>query len=309
MQATLLRCTIPALAAILCGCDFEDLPGGVREREEVRKEMAMKSGSHFELESFNGSVEIRGWDQDRIEIAATKTASSRDLLDEIKIDISQSADGVRIRSVRPEGRHSNMGVSYVISLPRKTTMDRVASSNGSIRIESVEGAAKLRSSNGSVRLSQVKGDLDASTSNGSIELTSFTGGAVLRTSNGAIRASGVRGYFDAQTSNGSIDASIDEAAGRTVRASTSNGKIELAIAKLKDSDVVASSSNSSVVLRLPEDIGARLKAATSNGSINTAFEIRAQGELSKKRIEGTIGGGGPLIDVHTSNASIRIEKM
>ncbi len=308
MHLTLLRCSVPLLA-ILCGCDFDDLPGGVREKEEVRKEMAMKPGGHFELESFNGSVEIRGWDQDRIEIAATKTAPSRDLLDEIKIDISQSADAVRIRSVRPEGRHSNMGVSYVISLPRKTTMDRVASSNGSIRVENVEGAAKLRSSNGSVRLNQVKGDLDASTSNGSIELNSFDGGAVLRTSNGAIRASGVRGYFDAQTSNGGIDASIDEAAGRTVRASTSNGKIELAIAKLKDSDVVASSSNSSVVLRLPGDIGARLKAATSNGSINTAFEVRAQGELSKKRIEGTIGAGGPLIELHTSNASIRIEKM
>lgn len=309
MQSALFRCTVPALVALLCGCDVEDLAGAVREKEDFHREMAMKSGSHFELESFNGSIEIRGWDQDRIDISGTKTASSKDVLDEIKIDISQTADGVRVRSVRPEGRHNNIGVSYVISLPRKTLLDRVASSNGSIRVENVEGAAKLRSSNGSVRLTQVKGDLDASTSNGSIELNSFSGGALLRTSNGAIRASGVRGYFDATTSNGSIDASIDEAVGKAVRASTSNGKIQLEIAKLKDSDVIASSSNSSVVLRLPDNIGAHLKAATSNGSISTAFDVKTQGELSKKRIDGTIGAGGPLIDVHTSNASIRIEKL
>jgi len=309
MTATLLRYTLAASAAILSGCDFDEFAGGAREKEEFRKELQAKPGGRFELESFNGSVEIRGWDRDRVEILATKSAPTKELLDEIEIDVTQTGDSVRVRSVRPEGRHSNLGVSYVISVPRKTMLERVASSNGSIRVESVEGAAKLRSSNGSVRLSQVTGDLDAATSNGSIELTSFSGGAVLRTSNGSIRASGVKGFFEATTSNGAIDASVDEASGRAIRATTSNGKIELAIARLKGSDVIASSSNSSVTVRLPESIGARVKAATSNGSIRTAFEMRAQGEISKKRLEGTIGEGGPLIDLHTSNAAIRIEKM
>lgn len=300
--------TAPVLMA-LSGCDIDEMAGGNRVKEDFHHTYDLKPGGHFELESFNGAIEIRGWDQDKVDISGVKSASSQDALDEIKIDISNAPDAVRVRSVRPQGRWSNMGVSFVVTLPRKVVIDRVVSSNGGIRVEDVEGSTKLKTSNGSMKLRNVKGDLDAKTSNGSIELTAFSGGAVLQTSNGSIRASGVRGFFEATTSNGGIDASIDEAGSRPVRANTSNGKIELAIARLKDTDIIASSSNSPVVVRLPQDVGARLKATTSNGSISNAFEMKVQGEISKKRIEGTIGSGGPTIDLHTSNAPIRIERM
>jgi hypothetical protein len=57
-----------------------------------------------------------------------------------------------------------------------------------------------------------------------------------------------------------------------------------------------------------DGINARISAHTSNSSIDTEFELRAQGELSKNRLEGTIGNGGPLIDLNTSNGSIRLLK-
>ena len=38
------------------------------------------------------------------------------------------------------------------------------------------------------------------------------------------------------------------------------------------------------------------------------FEMRLRGEISKHNIEGSIGSGGPLIDLSTSNGSIRILK-
>jgi hypothetical protein len=34
-----------------------------------------------------------------------------------------------------------------------------------------------------------------------------------------------------------------------------------------------------------------------------------RGEFSKNRLEGVIGNGGPLIDLTTSNGSIRLLKM
>jgi len=36
--------------------------------------------------------------------------------------------------------------------------------------------------------------------------------------------------------------------------------------------------------------------------------MRLRGEISKHNIEGSIGSGGPLIDLSTSNGSIRILK-
>lgn len=298
---------IPAL--VLAGCDIEDFDHGSRVKEDFHHAHDLKSGGRVELESFNGSIEIRGWDRESIDISGTKYAPSEELLKEVKIDISASPDSIRIRTIRPEGRRGNMGASFVISVPRKVVLDRIASSNGGIRVQDVEGNARLRSSNGSVKVFDYKGDLTADTSNGGVELSKFTGGATLHTSNGGIRADGVRGYFEARTSNGGIDAHVAEVSSRPVRAETSNGRINLTIDSLKDSDVHASTSNSSVTVKLPSGINARLKAVTSNASITSDFDVSGAGTRSKHRWEGNIGSGGPLLDLHSSNGSIRIQRF
>jgi DUF4097 and DUF4098 domain-containing protein YvlB len=205
-------------------------------------------------------------------------------------------------------RNCNCGASFVLRVPKKVTLDRIDSSNGSMRIEAIEGPARVSTSNGAIRTWGLKGDLDARTSNGSIEVNQFQGAASLRTSNGRIRAEGVRGNFDAQTSNASIDVTIAELdSGRPLRLSTSNGSITAVLEKWNNNDIVAHSSNSSVNLRLPDTINANLKAYTSNGSISSDFDVTTR-ELSKTHIDGKIGSGGSLIDLSTSNGSIRLMK-
>jgi hypothetical protein len=60
---------------------------------------------------------------------------------------------------------------------------------------------------------------------------------------------------------------------------------------------------------MPPAIGARLRAHTSNGSISSDFEVQVQGQISKHSLEGTIGTGGPVLDLSTSNGGIRLEKL
>lgn len=307
------RLATPALLTVtlaFTGCDFDDVHSVAREKEDFHYTHALKSGGRIELENFNGSIEITGWDKDSVEIHGTKHAPNKELLDAIQIDIDSTPDALRIKTVRPTERRGNLGVKYVLSVPRKVVLERIISSNGSIRIEQLEASAKLKTSNGAVRASSFKGDLDVSTSNGSIDLSDFTGGASLRSSNGAIHADGIRGFFEATTSNGGIDARILEATGsRPIRAVSSNGRVNLTVESLKNTDVIASTSNSSLTVRIPAASGARLKATTSNSSINTEFDVATQGSVSKNRIEGTIGAGGPLLDLHTSNGSIRVLKL
>lgn len=294
----------------LAGCDIDDLDAGSRVKEDFHYSYALKPNAKVELEGFNGSIEVRGWDKESIDIDGTKSASDNDRLREIKIDIANSPDSVRIRAVRPVERHGHAGVSFVLSVPRKVILDRISSSNGAIRVEGVEGSARLRSSNGSVKLADVKGDIDVTTSNGAVNLSRFSGGAVLRTSNGSIHADGVRGSFEATTSNGSVDARLAEpAAGRPIRVETSNGRIVLELESLKDTDVYAGTSNSSLTVKLPSSTNARLKASTSNASIESEFDVTARGSISKNRLEGNIGTGGPVLDLHSSNGSIRIQKL
>jgi DUF4097 and DUF4098 domain-containing protein YvlB len=142
-----------------------------------------------------------------------------------------------------------------------------------------------------------------------VELNEFAGGAVLHTTNGSINAQGVRGFFDASTSNGHIDAHIAQpSGGRPVRATSSNGKISLTLDQL-NTDIQASTSNSGITVNLPGAINARLKAHTSNSSVHSDFEVAVKGTISKNNMDGTIGSGGPVVDLSTSNGSIRIQKM
>lgn len=302
--SSLLPCTL-----LLTSCDMVEFDSTAREKEDFHFSYNLKSGGHLELEGFNGSIEISGWDKESVEINGTKHAPTKDALDSIKIDIASAPDSLRIRTTRPTERRGNMGVKYILNVPRKLTIDRIASSNGSIRVQQMEGSAKLRTSNGSVRASSLKGDIEVTTSNGSVDLSEFTGSAILRSSNGSIHADGIKGYFEAKTTNGAIDARILEASGRPVRAESSNGKVSLTIESMKTSDVIASTSNSSLTVKLPASVGARVKAHTSNSSITSEFDVSTQGTLSKNNLEGTIGGGGAMLDLSSSNGSIRILKL
>jgi DUF4097 and DUF4098 domain-containing protein YvlB len=129
----------------------------------------------------------------------------------------------------------------------------------------------------------------------------------IRTSNGHIRADGIRGALDATTSNSSIHAMLEKVDG-SVRVQSSNGGIDLTLPPNTQSAVRAHTSNNGITLHLPGEVNARLSAGTSNASISTDFDMRMRGEISKHHIEGTIGNGGPLIDLDTSNGQIRITK-
>jgi DUF4097 and DUF4098 domain-containing protein YvlB len=74
-------------------------------------------------------------------------------------------------------------------------------------------------------------------------------------------------------------------------------------------DVYASTNNAGITVHMPSSVAARVRAHTSNGSISSDFEVQVQGQLTKHSLEGTIGTGGPLLDLSTSNGSIHLEKL
>lgn len=297
-----------AAALTVAGCDLdpENWGSSTRYKEEFSQTHPFAAGGRLFLENFNGSVELFGWDRDEVEMTGSKYAATREVMEAMKIEVVADAGSLRIRTIRPDTRSCNCGAKYVLRLPRKAILDRVETSNGSLRLEAVSGEARLRTSNGGLKIDNVQGPLEATTSNGAIEINDYEGNAVLKTSNGRIRATGLRGRVEAVTSNGSIDVTITEPApGLPLRFTTSNGSINLTLEKWVNTGLVARTSNSSINLRLPEGVNAQLQASTSNGAINTEFEIATK-QLSKNRVDGRIGAGGPLIDLATSNGTIRV---
>jgi DUF4097 and DUF4098 domain-containing protein YvlB len=305
---------IPCL--FLAGCDVADFGPSDRYQADFHYSYAFAPGSRLEVDNFNGSIEITGWDQNRCEISGVKSASTIENRDRIKIEISQEPNILYVRSVRPAGDwHGGMGVRYVIHVPRKVELSRIVSSNGSIHIEDTAGPAQLKTSNGPVRVESLDGRLDARTSNGGITVDGVSGDLDLHTSNSPIRAERVMAAVQATTSNGSITVHFDDRApvsSSPLKFETNNSSIDVTMNQRPRSEIRAATNNGSITLRLPGNTSAKVMAETSNGQVHSDFLLDradAQEHGHRQSLEETLGTGGPLIDLHTSNGSIRLLRI
>ena len=138
----------------------------------------------------------------------------------------------------------------------------------------------------------MSGTLEAKTTNGRINVTGASGRVNLLTTNGTIRANNLKGSLRAKTTNGSIRASFQDSP--------------------EDEVNLGEPPTGAFRLTFPAGTNADLLARTRNGSITTEFPVmmRVEGEIKKrpKRVEGKLGSGGVLLDLSTTNGSIRILK-
>jgi hypothetical protein len=125
----------------------------------------------------------------------------------------------------------------------------------------------------------------------------------LQTENGSIRVENVSGRITATATNGPID-------GRNIAGSMSaevvNGGVEIEMASVTD-DISLSSINGPINLQLPTGTKASIDATCVNGAINVDDALSMQTtENSRRKVTGTLNGGGPRIVTSTVNGGIRI---
>lgn len=143
----------------------------------------------------------------------------------------------------------------------------------------------LDTAGGSIKVKDLTGNITANTSGGSIKIGEITGDVDVNTSGGSIKIARVFGEIQANTSGGSIKAEFAQQITQSTKLSTSGG---------------------SVTAYVPADMKANVKASTSGGRVTSDFEI--DGETTKRRINGTINGGGPKLVLRTSGGSVKLKK-
>src|SRR5260370_34103781 len=127
----------------MCASAMISAADSSRYREDFHYSYPQTSGGRLSVQNFNGSVEIAGWDQNTVDISGTKYAESQQLLNALKIEASSCGNMVHVKTTHPDTHHGNMGAKYVIRIPRRTELGHMTSSNGSIKIEDVEGYSHL----------------------------------------------------------------------------------------------------------------------------------------------------------------------
>jgi hypothetical protein len=127
---------------------------------------------------------------------------------------------------------------------------------------------------------------------------------VARTVNGGIKLIGVPNDIEASTTNGGVEA---ERVSGTLRVTTTNGGVRLALSGVGKGGVRAQTVNGGVNVELPKDAAANLSARVVNGGLGVDnIQLETIGERTRRRLEGKLNGGGPPIDLDTTNGGIHL---
>jgi len=129
--------------------------------------------------------------------------------------------------------------------------------------------------------------VDVETVNGSIVLTALTGTIRAESTNGGVKGRDLSGGLTASTTNGGIDIRLTTVAADGVSLETTNGGIELGV---------------------PGEAKGTITARVVNGGINVADLPVEKTESSRRKLEGTLNGGGPAIKLETVNGGIHVRR-
>jgi DUF4097 and DUF4098 domain-containing protein YvlB len=188
---------------------------GLQKQEEISKTFDLKSGGTVSVENTNGSISVEGWDQDKVDVLAVKSANGYDQRDaeenlkRLEVVFDFRGNELKIETRYPHTMHFGGSVRYTLRVPRKIRLE-LHSTNGSVEASDVQGEIRLHTTNGSVKAENVGGSVDGSTTNGraTANFTSLSGGDIrLHTTNGTVQLGlpeDANADVSAHTTNGSI---------------------------------------------------------------------------------------------------------
>jgi hypothetical protein len=216
--------------------------------------------------------------------------------------ISQTGDAVTVGKIADEDTRRAVSVSYQITVPAPTTV-QANSGSGSVSVTGVGGAVKANSGSGSVTASAIGGDVDLRTGSGNITLKDGRKAAALSTGSGSIEAT-LNGQGDVKANTGSGNINVTGVVG-LFNASTGSGSIGVSGKPTGDWKVSAASGN--VTVDVPEGQGFALDASTSSGSLDITPPLTVQGRIDRRRVQGTVHGGGPMLRLSTASGNIAVK--
>jgi len=234
--------------------------------------------------------------------------------------IEQQGNVIRVGRFPDSDIARDISISYEIVVPADTTLS-ASTGSGSIAVGAIRGPASAKSGSGGVTIGPVGGKVVATTGSGSIKVA---GAASLEasTGSGSITAASIAGPTRATSGSGRI--TIAQSGKGDVDVSASSGGISLTgvdgAARVNSSSGGITidgrpsgpwslhASSGGVTMTVPPDAAFDLDARTSSGSIDSVHPVTMEvtGKIDKRRIQGKVRGGGPLIEASSSSGSIRI---
>jgi hypothetical protein len=284
-----------AAALALAACDITIGASEFSVREEKR--FAVSGQARLTLSTFDGSIEVRGWDRSEVVVEVEKVGPDQKTVDRIQVKAAQEGNAITIDVPKPSplettGLRRTPSASLVVSVPMKTAV-LARSGDGSIEVRRVTGTLDLDTEDGSIRLEEVAGTLVARTGDGSVSGQKVDGQAEIRSGDGSIALDGVLTGVKVETRDGSVEL--------TARPGSR-----------ADSEWEVTTGDGDVRVQVPKGFSADLDARTGDGrvrvdSITDTPEARKDEGEERDSVTGKLGAGGKALRIRTSSGSITVK--
>jgi len=270
-------CCLLCLLTLLAGCciNIGSCTPRAKYERTVRLSAPLPPGSSFATQIHNGAITVNGAEVADCDLTATIVAQAateedaKAIAEKVEVRLEPAGNKLTAKIERPTLKmNQSVSVSLDVKVPNQTDLE-LATHNGAVGIANITGQVNGTTHNGKVTAEQVAGTAKLHTYNGSVSCREISGDAELKTHNGGVKA------FYSEAAPSVCNVSIV----------SYNGGIEFVA---------------------PPEFSAQVNASTHNGSISTDLPVTVVGEVSKRKLTGTIGTGQGKLHVETHNGSIRI---
>ncbi len=214
--------------------------------------------------------------------------------------IEQQGNSIRVGYLSdPELTH-NISISYEIEVPAATRLSARISS-GSAIIDGINGPVEASTSSGHVTVTNIKERMQASSNSGGVDLRSIDGAATVSVSSGSIMGSDLVAT-NARTVSGAV--TLHQVRG-ACNVFVSSGSISVDGAPTAPWNL--HSNSGPVSIRVTDQPHFELKAHVLSGGIHSSLPVTVMGSSANNLLVGSVGGGGPLVELSTVSGNISIE--
>jgi hypothetical protein len=280
----------------------------------------------------SGNITVHPGDSGKVEIHATihvgdnwrwngnNDAQQRVQYIEQHPPIEQDGNTITIGHEEDRDLMRNISISYDIVTPAQTRLHS-ATGSGNSSAEGLAGPAESSSGSGDVKLNDIGADTTARTGSGEITISGVKGALRASSGSGDIRADQIAGAVIASTGSGDIR--LTQAGSGDVEVTTGSGTVEVNGVKggvqigtgsgnitaegTPTGDWRIHTGSGDLTVELPQQTSFDLYAHTGSGSIESQFQIKMQGTITPRDLHGTVGSGGPTLELRTSSGAIHIE--
>jgi hypothetical protein len=284
--------------------------------EKFDKTVKLAKDGKVIISNISGSIEVRTWDRAEVKIDAVKTSrtnsesQAQENFRNAKIAVTEEGKILRIKTDYAKryfrGRNKNCSIEFKLTIPSGADAD-VNSTSGSVDVENIGGSLKVDVTSGKTTIDGVRGSAKIKSTSGKVEIMNANGGVDCYVVSGSLIVKKVVGDLDLETISGKVELS-DASDAKVIRVKVLSGTIRYDGQLRSDGRYKMNTHSGNIYMTIPSNSAFDFDGQTFSGKVDSEFDILVSGTISKKRIRGTVNGGGSELELKTFSGNIYLKK-